>query len=494
MNSLRLKVLTILVLTSLIATSCGALGADSKAVVLPMENRPNILFILTDDLDSRLNTINYMQNLQDLLVSHGTSLEDYFVTSPVCCPSRATTLRGQYTHNHGVYNNYAPSGGFEKFNETKQENSTLAVWLQSAGYRTALMGKYLNNYPYTDEREYVPPGWSEWYSPAKKNAYDGYDYVLNENGVLVAYSPAEKNYFTDVLSRKAVDFIVRADQDDTPFFLYLAPFAPHEPATPAYRHLELFSDLTVPQTPSFNEADVSDKGPGLNGNPLLTGAQILEMNNLYRERIRSLQAVDEMIAELVKALDETGQLENTYIVFTSDNGFHMGQHRLYSGKEFLFEEDISVPFIARGPGIAENESLSGYLTGNVDIASTFAEWAGVQPPAFVDGRSFVDLLAGSPPSAESWRQAFLLEEYRLGDENFPTPTYSGLRTSQYLYVEYSEEFVELYDLQKDPYQLENIAPSTDPTVLKYYSDSLKALNKCSGNTCRELEAGFTPDS
>ena len=112
----------------------------------------------------------------------------------------------------------------------------------------------------------------------------------------------------------------------------------------------------------------------------------------------------------------------------------------------------------------------------------------------MDGRSFVDLLAGSHPSAESWRQAFLLEEYRLGDENFPTPTYSGLRTSQYLYVEYSEEFVELYDLQKDPYQLENIAPSTDPTVLKYYSDSLKALNKCSGNTCRELEAGFTPDS
>ena len=126
-----------------------------------------------------------------------------------------------------------------------------------------------------------------------------------------------------------------------------------------------------------------------------------------------------------------------------------------------------MPFIARGPGIAENESLSGYLTGNVDIASTFAEWAGVQPPAFVDGqRLLVDLLAGSPPSAESWRPPSPLEEYRLGDENFPTPTYSGLRTSQYLYVEYSEEFVELYDLQKDPYQLENIAPSTDPTVLK----------------------------
>lgn len=494
MNSLRFKVLTILVLTSLIAASCGTLGADSKAVVLPMKNRPNILFILTDDLDGRLNTIDYMQNLQDLMVAHGTSLEDYFVTSPVCCPSRATTLRGQYTHNHRVYNNYAPDGGFEKFNESKEEDSTLAVWLQSAGYRTVLMGKYLNNYPYTDNREYVPPGWSEWYSPAKKNAYDGYDYVLNENGVLVAYSPAEKNYFTDVLSRKAVDFIVRADKDNTPFFLYLAPFAPHEPATPAFRHLNLFPDLTVPQTPSFNEADISDKGPGLNGNPLLTDAQILEMDNLYRERVRSLQAVDEMIAELVKTLNETGQLENTYIVFTSDNGFHMGQHRLYSGKEFLFEEDISVPFIVRGPGIAENKIVSGYLSGNVDLAPTFAEWAGVQPPAFVDGRSFADLLAGSPLSAASWRQAYLLEEYRSGDENFPIPTYSGLRTSQYLYVEYGEGFVELYDMQKDPYQLENIAPHADPVLLKYYSDQLDALNKCSGSECRKLEEGFKSDS
>ena len=191
MKSLRFKVLSILALMSLVLSSCGAQDSASQAVVLPMENRPNILFILTDDLDSRLGTINYMQNVQDLIVSHGTSLENYFVTSPVCCPSRATTLRGQYTHNHGVYNNYAPDGGFEKFNVSKEEESTLAVWLQSAGYRTALMGKYLNNYPYTDNREYVPPGWSEWYSPAKKNAYDGYDYVLIENGTLVTYSPAE---------------------------------------------------------------------------------------------------------------------------------------------------------------------------------------------------------------------------------------------------------------------------------------------------------------
>lgn len=492
MKKVRLKVLNIFVLVNLVVSSCTAVSGGEKASVLPMENRPNILFILTDDLDSRLNSIDYMKNLQDLIISHGTSLEDYFVTTPVCCPSRVTTLRGQYTHNHKVYNNDTPTGGFVKFNTSKEEDSALGVWLQAAGYRTALMGKYLNNYPYTNNREYIPPGWSEWYSPARKNAYDGYDYALNENGVLVSYSPDEENYFTDVLSRKATDFIIRAKKDDTPFFLYLAPLAPHEPAVPARRHLDLFSDLTVPQSPSFNEADVSDKAPDLSRNPLLTGPQILEMDNLYRNRIRSLQAVDEMIAALVKTLDDTGQLDNTYIVFTSDNGFHMGQHRLYSGKEFLFEEDISVPFIVRGPGIAENKTISGYLSGNVDLASTFAAWAGVQPPSFVDGRSLVDVLAGNPVSSETWRNAFLLEEYRTVDENSPNPTYSGLRTEQYLYIEYDNGFVELYDLRKDPYQLENIAASTDPVILKYYADWLDALRNCSGSTCRELEEKSQP--
>lgn len=492
MKSIRLKFFRLLALCSLVLSSCGALNAEEKATVLPMENRPNILLILTDDLDGRLGTINYMDNLQELLVGHGTTLEDFFVTSPVCCPSRTTILKGQYTHNHGVYHNDSPNGGFIKFNESHEEDSTLPVWLQMAGYRTALMGKYLNNYPNREEREYVPPGWSEWVSPARKNAYDGYDYVLNENGVLVDYSPAEVNYFTDVMSRKAVDFIQRSDADGTPFFLYLAPFAPHEPSTPAARHRDLFADLTLPQTPSFNEADVSDKAPNQAANPLLSDEQIMEMNAQYRDRVRSLQAVDEMIAALIQTLEETGQLGNTYIIFTSDNGYHMGQHRLYAGKEFLFEEDISVPFVVRGPGIAGGRSVSGYLSGNVDLASTFSAWAGVEPPAFVDGRSLVDVLMGNSIPSENWRQVYLLEEYRSIDENYPTPAYNGLRTLQYLYVEYSEGFVELYDLQNDPYQLENIASTTDPEILAYFSERLKALNLCTGETCRELEQGFDP--
>jgi len=485
-------------------------NSQPDIVVLPKENRPNIVFILVDDLDSKLNSIDYMKNLQELMIARGTTLDDFLISNPLCCPSRTTILRGQYTHNHQVYNNTAPDGAFVKFKESGIGESTLGLWLQAAGYRTALMGKFLNGYPYSNDRLYIPAGWSEWVSPAKKAPYGGYDYVLNENGALVVYPPDEKNYFTDVLSQKANDFIQRAADDAVPFFIYIAPFAPHTPATPAFRHLDLFPLLSVPITPSFNEADVSDKPGDLRTNPLLTDYQILQINDRYRQRILSLQAVDEMLAELIKTLEQTGQLENTYIVFTSDNGYHFGQHRLFEGKGTLYEEDITVPFIVRGPGIPEGQSVAGLLAGNVDIASTIAEWAGVIPPSFVDGRSLANALEGNHINSTDWRQAYLLEVYsgnnpqdakvvpRMATANLlqsvfkfpsiapqlPTPIYRGLRTNQYSYVEYENGFVELYDLLKDPYELKNISSSTDKDLLRKFSTWLKDMFACKGSSCR----------
>ncbi len=507
---LRLYRFPVWIIIGMLISSCAMKNSQPDIVVLPKENRPNIVFILVDDLDSKLNSIDYMKNLQDLMIARGTTLDDFFITNPLCCPSRTTILRGQYTHNHQVYNNTAPDGGFVKFKESGNGDSTLGVWLQAAGYRTALMGKFLNGYPYSDDRLYIPPGWSEWVSPAKKVPYGGYDYVLNENGALVVYPPDEVNYFTDVLSQKANDFIQRAADDDIPFFIYIAPFAPHTPATPALRHLDLFPSLSVPITPSFNEADVSDKPGDLRTNPLLTDRQILQINDRYRQRILSLQAVDEMLAGLIKTLEQNGQLENTYIVFTSDNGYHFGQHRLFEGKGTLYEEDITVPFIVRGPGIPEGQSLAGLLAGNVDIASTIAEWAGVLPPSFVDGRSLANALEGNHTNSTDWRQAYLLEVYPgnnpqdakvvpgMATANFlqsvfkfpsispqlPTPIYRGLRTNQYSYVEYENGFVELYDLLKDPHELENISSSADKDLLKKLSAWLKDLSACKGLSCR----------
>jgi N-acetylglucosamine-6-sulfatase len=497
-------------------TSCSAPeNNESEVSVVPRENRPNIVFILADDLDLKLGTIGYMQNLQDLLVERGTVLEDFFITTPMCCPSRANFLRGQYTHSHLLYNNDPPFGGFHKFHETGAEHSTIAVWLQSAGYRTALVGKYLNGYPYREDRAYVPPGWSEWYSPAQKNAYDGYDYVLNENGILKSYPPNERYYFTDVMNGKAVDFIERAAQDETPFFLYLPTFAPHAPATAARRHLDLLPFIQAPRTPSFNAEDVSGKPGSTRHTPLLTEEEIARIDRIYRQRVLSMLAVDEMIADLIAALERTGQLENTYVVFSSDQGYHLGQHRLFEGKSTLYDEDIAVPFIVRGPGVPEGERVSGFLTGSVDVAPTFADWAGVNPPGFVEGRSLVEIISTNSTPATDWRTGFLLEFYPFiineRSVNIPrvgrylnwvfdlpfippqevVPQYRGIRTLEYTYIEHDDGFVELYDIRADPYQLENLAFTADPAFLDWFSAWLHEYASCKGVGCSRVDEGIS---
>lgn len=499
-----------LIIIAFLLTSCLSNSAKDEAVILAMENRPNIIFILADDLDQKLGTINYMVNLKEYLYDYGTEIENFLVTTPMCCPSRVNILRGQFTHNHQVFNNEAPHGGFPKFFETGEEASTLATWLQAAGYRTALIGKYMNAYPLAENRVYVPPGWSEWYSPGRKNAYDGYDYYLNENGELIPYPPSQENYFTDVLSRKSVDFIKRAKQDQVPFFLFLSSFAPHEPAVPATRHLELFPTIQAPRTPSFNEEDVSDKPLNLQGNPLLTEEQILRIDKIYRNRVLSMLAVDELIPEIIQVLEDTGQLDNTYIVFTSDQGFRLGQHRVLQAKSSFYEEDIIVPFVVRGPNIPEGKTISGLLAGTIDIAPTFAEWGGIIPPTFVDGVSFATLLTGAEPQQNS-RNAFLLETYAFSEEENSMqnnslfsfdyifshlsflqtntlPKWSGLRSLEYTYIKHPDGFIELYDLKNDPYQLQNISAETAPQILAFFENYLSSLETCTGKECSELDS------
>jgi arylsulfatase A-like enzyme len=470
---------------------------QSDMQVLPKTDRPNILFILTDDLDANLNTISYMPHLQELLVSQGLTINDYYISQPLCCPSRSTILRGQYTHNHGVYRNDPPNGGFEQFYSLQNESSTLATWLQAAGYRTVLLGKYLNGYPFPEDRAYIPVGWDEWYSSVKGSPFAGYKYTLNENGKQVDYdvnARGEAHYMTDVLGSKAGDFIRRASADQTPFFVYLSTYAPHVPVKPAPRHAALMPDLKAPHTDSFNEADVSDKPEGMRFDPLLSEEEIKSMDEEYRARVLAMQAVDEMIAQLVDVLKETNQLDNTYIIFTSDNGYHLGQHRLRSGKATPYDEDIHVPFIIRGPNIEANTTLQGYVTGNVDFAPTIADLAGVVPPEYVDGRSMFSLFdATSRPLASAWRSGYLLEFYGYNEQNedthapAPKPEYLGLRTLDYLYVEYADGFIEFYDLKKDPYEMENIAATADKTLLKHLSDWLHALSTCAGRQCAALD-------
>ncbi len=493
------------------------------ATVLPRASRPNFLFIFVDDLDAKLGTLQYMPKLQRYLTSQGLTIDNFLISTPVCCPSRSSVLRGQYAHNHEVLTNAAPLGGFDKFYALQRERSTLATWLQAAGYRTALFGKYLNGYPFENNRTYIPPGWNVWMSPARGTPYKEQNYDLNQNGKLVGYGLAADQYLTDVLSHQVQDYLTSSASDSQPFFIYLAPYAPHEPAVPAPRDAHLFPGLQAPRTPSFNEADVSDKPNNLRNDPLLTADQIARIDELYRDRVRSMQAVDDMIARLIQTLQATGKLDNTYIIFSSDNGYHLGQHRLLAGKNRPYEEDIVVPFIIRGPGIPAGQELKDYITGNIDVAPTIAELAGVVPPLYVDGRSMVPLWSANRPPLDSWRQGYLIEDWGSDDRieaslqpvglgsasTFPFSTgtdglleppdpeqlsqpvqqadFYAVRTVQYIYVEYSDGERELYDLKQDPYELSNLISTADPGLLSQFSAWLKALRACSAASCRTAE-------
>jgi arylsulfatase A-like enzyme len=502
-----LRLATVVVLALHVA--CGG-GGSSNSTRPPDQQSPNMVFILTDD--QALTDMAYMPQVKALLVDQGMTFQSHYVTLSLCCPSRVSGLRGQFAHNTAIFDNSAPDGGFSAVYALGLEQSTVATWLSAAGYRTAMLGKYLNGYPDTaPSKTYIPPGWTEWVSPNDGYPYKAYNYTLNVNGTSVSYGETEADYLTDVLSTKAVDFINRSiDQHPgQPFFLYLASYAPHAPATPAPRHAHLFPGVQAPRTASFNEADVSDKPPWVQAQPLLTAEQIAGIDDLYRKRLQSLQAVDEMVKAVVDTLQAKGQLANTYIFFASDNGFHQGQHRLDSGKMTAFEEDLRVPLVVRGPGIAAGSSATS-MTANVDYASTFAEIGGAIAPSFVDGRSLLPLLRGQVPA--DWRQALLLEhktvknpddsllarngtlepsdpfEKGAGDSRPDIAPFSGLRTVDgKTYVEYEDGSFELYDNEADPAQLANVYSSTPPDRKLQLSRWLGTLKGASGTTLRQAE-------
>lgn len=475
----------------------------------PDADRPNIIFIVTDDQIA--DTIAHMPTLQAELVAKGTSFENAYVTSPVCCPARASILRGQYLHNHKVLTNQRGTGGYPKFLARGLEKSTVATWVQAAGYRTGLVGKYLNHYPLIDDTTHVPPGWDAWYGwwyKKDKGDFNRYTrFFLNENGTTVRYGVDEPVYMTDVLSEKAVGFVEDAIADDAPFFLYLATIAPHGPATPAPRHANLFNDTPLPTPPSFNEADVSDKPRFVRKKPLLNDAEIAELTLNYRNQLRTLQGVDEMIAALIATLDASGQLENTYIIFTTDNGVHFGTHRLNTKKGTAYTEDVSIPLIVRGPGVPAGSTISR-MVSMADFAPTIAQLASANIPRFVDGRSLLPLWTAADPDALAWRDSLLISyvcAYPLDviDSYASNPKcFNQVRTERYAYIHYPvRDEVELYDVVSDPYQTYNLLSkrstggesSVDLEVISgEYHRTLKDLLTCRGFSCRSRENHTLP--
>jgi N-acetylglucosamine-6-sulfatase len=465
------------VLVGLLISACLRIG-----------HRPNIVFILTDDM--RASDLNYMPNTTDLLADQGVTFTNASVTRSLCCPSRATILRGQYAHNHNVWTNVAPAGGFRRFHDRGLENSTTATWLDDAGYDTILIGKYLNGYGlYHDGHSvsstYIPPGWDQWHGWVGAYRHTDNKYHINENGQVVTYYRSDIQD-TDLYARTAERFI-RQTAGGAPIFMYLSPNVPHYPAYYAPRHAGMFSDEQLPRPPSFDEGDVSDKPAWVRNKPLLTSTQISGMTKLYRDRLRALQSVDEMVARLVHTLKDTGELSNTYIVFASDNGLQIGEHRLRA-KGTAYEETVHVPLLIRGPSVPQGATRSQMVLNN-DFASTFADLSGAKVPSSVDGRSLKPLLSTNPPA--SWRSAFLIEHRRSAEETpnvRAIPNYNAVRTSRYLYVEYlTTGEKELYDLKTDPYELTNIYESAPPTLLSNLKSRLDALSTCAGAGCKRAE-------
>jgi N-acetylglucosamine-6-sulfatase len=455
--------------------------AQIERGAIEASGRPNIILILTDDLD--VASVSKIPALKEYMADEGVTFENAFVTESLCCPSRATILTGQYPHNHLIRGNTPPLGGFETFRDLGREKSTIATWLDDAGYETVLFGKYLNGYD-DRNRVYVPAGWDEWYGAVG-------DRTLNQNGQVVRYPP--KTYLDDVLSGLAQDFVRRQEDRDAPFFLYLSVQAPHAPAKPDLRHKDLFKGMQAPRTPSFDEADVSDK-PEWVRSPSLDRKEKKRIDELYRDKLRTVAAVGEMTGGLLRTLGETGKLDNTYLFFTSDNGYHMGQHRLELGKDTAYEEDIRIPLMVRGPGVPAGVRRDEMVLNN-DFAPTFADLAGLPPPASVDGRSFAPLLDNAKQEdSASWRTAFEVSHWGGGPESESpyqavrhVPSYRAIRTQRHLYVEYAAGERELYDLETDPYELHSLHDSADPALISALRSRLDALRDCSGHECGAAE-------
>jgi N-acetylglucosamine-6-sulfatase len=464
--------------------------------------RPNIVLIIADDLD--VASVPEMPRLTQLAAERGVTCTRHYITTPICCPSRASILRGQYAHNHSVLANNREHGGFHTFYLKRRERSTIATWLNDAGYRTALVGKYLNGYPklpkrYTDEtipHTYIPPGWDGWWAQLGRGASGGPEYSLNESGAIVDYDERQlADYSTDVFARHALRFIDRAIPLGSPFFLYLATIVPHYPANPAPRHAALFPDAQAPRPPSYDEPDVSDKPAYIRDAPRLSREQVVAIDDQYADRLRSLQSLYETIEQVIASLDSHGVADHSYVIITSDHGWHLGEHRLPFGKETPYEESIRAPLIVIGPGLATGQTVD-VTTLNIDLAPTIAELVGVTPPAFVDGRSIAPFLRGQ--TVEPWRQSFLVEHLVGGSPiSYPdlgtmpqVPTYRALRSTMVsdnrIYVEYEGGDRELYNITADPYELENVAAAAVTDAL---ASQVEALRTCAGASCRSIEDG-----
>jgi N-acetylglucosamine-6-sulfatase len=547
--------LGVLALLVALGVAVGPAGAARQSV-LPPTTQPSFVLVQTDDqtLEGLYETFKSfpgagatraMPNTIDFLAKRGMTFNRYYVSYPLCCPSRVSLLTGRYAHNNNVKGNIQPEGGFTGFTARQAMNHNLAVWLQRAGYRTIHVGKFLNGYgdePY-DEGKIVPPGWNAWHTILKADTnHYFYGYRLNNNGAIegpfgdsgswetreygtrddIGCPLAPANglpcyYESDHLTALAANELV-ATPAEQPFYLQLDYTAPHgdfrRPAgpEPAPRHYDWFKGARLPHDRSegFDEGNVRDKPRFIRDAPHLTLSEKHIYRVYYQKQLDSLRAIDDGVKEMIDTLGYLGRLRNTYVIFTSDNGFFFGEHRLLGGKFLAYEPATHLPFLIRGPGI-KPDTRTGELVSNIDVAPTILELAGVEADKSIDGRSMVpflrdpDLRTRRPLLFESFVETSDVEQQgasssaRAGGSGAtasilaPPKDYGGIRLGPYKYIAWPSGEKELYNINKDPNELNNIVktPNFFPvrnymhTLLTGGIDELGGLQDCVGRTCRE---------
>ena len=423
--------------------SCGLGGGEDSSPPPASSSEaeaavPNVLLIVADD--QPMGTVERMPNLSS--APGFTSFSSYYDNNPLCCPTRATLLTGLYSHHTGVEVNLdAPD--FD-------DSSTLATWLDDAGYETGLFGKYMNLFPWELGPDYVPPGWDEWLAFTPDAAY--YDYTLLDGKRAESFGSAPADYSTDVLADRVDEFIRDAGDANEPFFAYFSPYAPHAPRTPAPRHADAFTDEPVVPPENFNR--IAEGAPRWWATrPPVDPA---ESEAATRDQWRSLLALDDAVGRFLETLDETGQSENTVVIYLSDNGYSLGSHR-NRFKDCPYEECIHLPLLVRWPGHTDPDGAEvEALSGSPDIAPTIAEAAGAQTGSVdVDGESLVPLLEGDEGAEGGEERPILLRHVKYPKV---APTFWGVRTERWTYVIYERSGErELYDNDADPEQLTNLA-------------------------------------